>query len=678
MPAPATGKRKRDSADDKPSISSNKTTSSASTIQIVVGTYERVLHGFTASIPLTQGSSQEPNGTAASKSSADEQEEATSESDTVKANYASLSENPDIPNEQIADHKPQVNFRDTFLLTAHSSSIRCLAFSPPSSGRRYLATGSSDETIKIYQISSVAPHSITTRTATTPKRAAPVSTSKLNGTRIPAVVSDAANPSATNRELGTLTPHTSTITSLRFPTHSKLVSTSLDNSISISRTRDWTHLTTLRAPQPKSGTSTSITSKPSQNYARSVLRRPKGDTYALGSSPSGINAVSVHPSQRLAISVGLGERCMRLWNLVTGRKAGVLVFDKGVFGVDEDDEVWTERMGGVTGRCVGWKGRDGGGNIGGNAGVNGGAAFFVGFEWRVVVFNVSCEVLGVCVPKGVGGRRTRVVQVRWVDGHEDLNKLLAISTEDGRILFYSTNPTDRAPKPPAIPSTERATNTDHDYDATAVDTASNGQHPAPIPAPAREDQKYRIPTLPLIAELNTPPTTASRPRIKDFQILRLPEPPSSTSEQRLNTSLLLVAATSTGTITLHNLPTTELVSVLRDSSTQNGTNGTNGENQEKEASRGTPKIGSALGSYETGRRIVCLDGFVMDEAQPGRDDATLDEKLEEVVPGAMEAESEDEQETEMEDARMQYEDETEEAEAEAEEEEGEQEFEGVD
>ena len=301
-----------------------------------------------------------------------------------------------------------------------------------------------------------------------------------------------------------------------------------------------------------------------------MLRRPEGDTYAAGTSPSGINAVSVHPSQRLAISTGLGERCMRLWNLVTGRKAGVLVFDRGVFGVDEDDAVWTERMGGVTGRCVGWNG------VGGN---EGGAAFFVGFEWRVVVFSVNCEVLGVCVPKGVGGRRTRVVQVRWVrgvgadsPGAKGLNRIMALSTEDGRILFYDTDPVHRGTSP-----------------------------------------QTGIQTLALLAQLATPATT-SRPRIKDFQMLPIPQShptDDETQKEEAQVRLLLIAGTSTGAISLHELSSAELVSAHREAHASASGNAVNGVETE------ITKVGVCLGTYETGRRVVCLDGFVMDEASSG-------------------------------------------------------------
>ena len=113
-----------------------------------------------------------------------------------------------------------------------------------------------------------------------------------------------------NRELGSLVHHSSSITALYFPTRAKLLSAAEDNTIAVSRTRDWTVLSTIKAPIPK------------------PIGRPSGDTAGPGEVPAGVNDFAVHPSMKLMVSVGKGERCMRLWNLVTGKKAGVLAFEK--------------------------------------------------------------------------------------------------------------------------------------------------------------------------------------------------------------------------------------------------------------------------------------------------------------------------------------------------------------
>ena len=90
----------------------NGTSDDSLAIQIVTGSYERVLHGFTASIPRNA---------------------LTSSKDDVDSD------------------KPNTTFSDTFLFAAHAASVRCLAISPPTeSDKRYLATGGSDERVNVY------------------------------------------------------------------------------------------------------------------------------------------------------------------------------------------------------------------------------------------------------------------------------------------------------------------------------------------------------------------------------------------------------------------------------------------------------------------------------------------------------------------------------------------------
>lgn len=216
-------------------------------LQIITGSYDRILHGIIATIPTGQDS-------------------ATS----------------------------KVHFHDSFLFNGHASAIKCLAISPSSSrdgveaDKITLATGGTDEKINLYSIST-----------STPK-----------GPSLPTLSSVPSLENRKNKELGALLHHNATVNVLYFPTRSKLISGSDDNTISISRTRDWTVLSTVKAPHPK------------------VQGRPSGDTAPLGGAPAGITDFAVHPSMKLMISVGKGEKCMRLWNLVTGKKANVLNFEK--------------------------------------------------------------------------------------------------------------------------------------------------------------------------------------------------------------------------------------------------------------------------------------------------------------------------------------------------------------
>ena len=219
-------------------------------LQIIAGTYERVLHGISAIIPYYQDGE-------------------------VNINLG-------------------VDFADTFLFNAHASAIRCLALSPTGkSDKVILASGSSDQTINVYHISASRP---------SPKNGRGKSSPSLAGRDIV--------ENSRNRELGSLRHHAASVNALKFPTRSKLLSAADDSTIGVARTRDWTVLSSIKVPIPK------------------AHGRPSGDTAPLGGTPAGVNDFAIHPSMKLMVSVSKGERCMRLWNLLTGKKAGVLNFDK--------------------------------------------------------------------------------------------------------------------------------------------------------------------------------------------------------------------------------------------------------------------------------------------------------------------------------------------------------------
>lgn len=269
-------------------------------VQIIVGTYEKILHGVTATItPQT---------------------------------------------EQNSDHVWSVAFADNFLFSAHGSAIRCLAISPQSTSvnasrfqKAILASGSSDQVINLYHISKV-----------------PAAPDKVISSRQPSSGAQTTeNPR--NRELGSLQHHSSSVNALFFPTRSKLLSAADDNTVAITRTRDWTVLSTIKAPIPK------------------ALGRPSGDTAPTGGTPAGINDFAIHPSMKLMVTVGKGEKCMRLWNLITGKKAGVLNFEKDLLqGIGEGK--WSSGEG----RKVQWNGL--------------GEEFVVGFERGAVVYGMVNQV----------------------------------------------------------------------------------------------------------------------------------------------------------------------------------------------------------------------------------------------------------------------------------------------
>jgi protein MAK11 len=329
------------------------------TIQIVAGSYDRVLHGVTATVkPAPAAASTKKKG-----------------------------------NDNDTPPPPQAEFADTFLFNAHNSAIRCLALSPPSapapgqSQKVLLATGSTDERINIYNLSAHPPSA----------RAAADADQKLLSSLAPRPILE--NPK--NRELGTLLHHSSNITRLAFPNRSKLLSAAEDSTIAVTRSRDWTLLHTFKCPIPK------------------VQGRPSGDTAGLGGVPAGVNDFAVHPSNKIMISVSKGERCMRLWNLETGKKSRVLNFERGVLA-----EVGEGKHSTGEARRIVWGSARGGED-----------EFAVGFDRDVLVFGMDC------VPRCrvMRDTRTKVHEFCYVEvGGEREDTVLAVSTEDGRVLFLST------------------------------------------------------------------------------------------------------------------------------------------------------------------------------------------------------------------------------------------------
>ena len=423
-------------------------------IQIIAGSYERVLHGITASI----------------------------------SNLAS------------PEKSPSVEFADSFLFNAHVGSVRCLALSPlpdPDSSDTqgvYLATGGSDEKINVFSLS-----------------ASPGAENE-NLPPMPSLGKNTISENPRNRELGTLLQHSSNVTALHFPTRSKLLSASEDNTISVTRLKDLTVVSTIKAPRPK------------------VQGQPSGDTAPPGAPPAGINDFSVHPSLKVMLSVGRGERCMRLWNLVTGKKAGVLNFGREIL-----QSVKEGKYSSGEGRRIKWS--------------PDGSEFVVAFERGAVVFGEDSKPKGKILPLPL----TKLHQIAYLSlttENQETKTIFAVSTEDGRILFYDTDKT-------SSPSLNGA-----------------------------GSDNLSIPDASLIATVGGKAAGLST-RIKDFEIL-LVQPTSS--EEKI---IALVTASSDGTVRIFQL----LVSNLRDAV----------ERKSDEA----PQLGSLIGSYDTGSRITCLTAFVM-------------------------------------------------------------------
>ena len=315
--------------------------SSAPVVQIVAGSYERILRGLTATIDLT--------------------------ADSTRAS---------------------VHFADNFLFNAHASAIRCLALSPlpdlasADSQGVLLATGGSDERINLFSLSP-----------------SPIVESK----RLPAMPSlggGKIQEDPRNRELGSLLHHSSSVTSLQFPSRSKLLSASEDNTIAVSKTRDLSVVSTVKAPRPK------------------VHGQATGDALMVGMGPAGINDFAVHPSMKLMLSVGRGDRCTRLWNLVTGKKAGVLNFDKQLLL-----SVGEGKYSAGEGRRIRWHPN--------------GEEYVVAFEKGAIVFGADSKARSRILPHPL----TKLHQIAYLvlpSAEDEGVSLLTASTEDGRLIFYRT------------------------------------------------------------------------------------------------------------------------------------------------------------------------------------------------------------------------------------------------
>ncbi|KAI0526465.1 WD domain-containing protein [Xylaria bambusicola] len=434
-------------SDDAPSIA-------PIIIQIITGSYDRVLHGLTATI------------------------------------------SPD----------DQVEFADTFLFNAHSSAIRCLAVSPPSVPepgkiqKVMLASGSSDERINVYHIS-----------AHPPRR----KTKDLLSSIAPRKILE--NPK--NRELGTLLHHSSTITSLSFPTRSKLISASEDSSIAVTRTRDWSLLSTIKVPKPK------------------PQGRPSGDTAALDGTPAGVNDFAVHPSMKLMISVSRGEKCMRLWNLMTAKKAGVLNFTRDML-----QQAGETKHSPGEGRKVVW------------GATEEGDEFCVGFDRDLIVFGMDSTPRCRVMPEP----RRKIHEFCYVSTDSKTeSSLLAVSTEDGKILFFSTSSKDLSAE-----------------------------------APHMDKEAGKLPVAKLIAQVGGKEVGVTG-RIKDFSICKV------ASQQ--GDSFLIAAGSSDGKIRLFMLPAKDLT--------------------DARSMKSAKQIGRLLGTYETQNRITCLSAFVMITREEGAEDS---------------------------------------------------------
>jgi protein MAK11 len=143
--------------------------------------------------------------------------------------------------------------------------------------------------------------------------------------------------------------------------------------------------------------------------------------------------------------------------------------------------------------------------------------------------------------------------------------ILSLSTDDGRILFYSTQ--ELVPETRALKE--------------------------------REEKGTRLPSCRLVGQLGGVAAGFSR-RIKDYTILALPE---DEGESESRPTLFVVTGGSDGVVRLWAVEKEEFLEVPE------ATGGAAELGNDIAAE--IPQVGRLLGAYETGNRITCLKSFVL-------------------------------------------------------------------
>jgi protein MAK11 len=208
-----------------------------------------------------------------------------------------------------------------------------------------------------------------------------------------------------------------------------------------------------------------------------------------------------------------------------------------------------------------------------------GEEFAVAFERGAVVFGIDCKPKAHVIP----APRTKIHQMHYLPTKK--STILALSTEDGRIIFYDTS---------AVANTETE--------------AKNG----------KEDAE-KLPCA-LIAQLGGP-AVGILGRVKDFEIIPIP-----------NSGYLIIAGSSDGSVRLWFLSSAEI-----STEPPHPVASENGAAENAGSGYTTKQVGKLIGSYSTGARITCLKAFVMtgraeeaaDEEEEGKNsESTSDEESE--------------------------------------------------
>lgn len=168
----------------------------------------------------------------------------------------------------------KLNLKPVFIFPAHIACVKAVSASPD--GGKWLATGSTDESVKIWDLRRRKEHG---------------SLSQHEGKVVDLLDSTLHLPKYNT---------SGSITHLSFPTRSHLISASEDGTICIFHTRDWVLLRSLKGHKGR------------------------------------VNSVAVHPSGKVALSVGK-DRTLRMWDLMRGKGSASTKLGKGMLATFRRD-----------------------------------------------------------------------------------------------------------------------------------------------------------------------------------------------------------------------------------------------------------------------------------------------------------------------------------------------------
>ena len=271
---------------------------------------------------------------------------------------------------------------------------------------------------------------------------------------------------------------------------------------------------------------------------------------------------------------------------MTGRKAGALGFTKEVMG-----SILGNKIGGLSGegQKVRWS--------------PDGKEFAIAFERGVVVFGMDSQPKLRILPSPIS--RVHQIQYATLSGYDAY--VLAISTEDGRIIFYTTTapPKTKAEEAKkAAPNIRKRKSNETKEDA---DENESGKGENDIDSPIVLGQVGGR-EMGMVG------------RVKDFIILTVEVPCDDDEAQEFGTkgpkkALFLISAGSDGVIRIWTLGIAQIKKRLIGSAEPSSKKAKTAELDQPSASitRNIPQVGNLVGIYETGRRVTCLSGMVMEE-----------------------------------------------------------------